>query len=72
MDQMMVDVTEIPLVRQGDTVTLIGVDGDEEISMDDFSKLSMRINYESVCDIGKRVPRIYFKNGKEVLVNQPV
>ncbi|MBQ8262575.1 MAG: alanine racemase [Lachnospiraceae bacterium] len=72
MDQMMVDVTEIPLVKQGDTVTLIGVDGDEEISMDDFSKLSMRINYESVCDIGKRVPRIYFKNGKEVLVNQPV
>lgn len=72
MDQMMVDVTEISMVRQGDLVTLIGVDGREEISMDDFSKLSMRINYESVCDIGKRVPRIYFKEGKEVLVNQQV
>lgn len=64
MDQMMVDVTDIEDACRGDEVTLIGKDGDEMISMEYFSELSNRINYESVCDIGKRVPRIYEKDGK--------
>ena len=62
MDQMMIDVTDIPGVSRGDTVTLIGKDGGEYISMEEFSELSGRINYESVCDIGKRVPRIYISD----------
>lgn len=68
MDQMMIDVTDIPDVKRLDTVTLVGRDGDEMISMEEFSLLSQRINYESVCDVGKRVPRIYFKNGEIVSV----
>ena len=62
MDQMMVDVSHIPGVERGDNVTLVGKDGDFEITMDEFSLLSERINYESVCDIGKRVPRIYIRD----------
>jgi alanine racemase len=70
MDQFMVDVTGIPDVRIGDTVTLIGRDGDEMITMELLGDLSGRFNYELACDINKRIPRIYVKNGKEVAKTQ--
>lgn len=63
MDQIMVDVTNIKNVVRGDIATLIGIDGNESISMETFSAMANTINYESVCDIGKRVPRIYIKDG---------
>lgn len=63
MDQIMVDVSDISDVARGDTVTLVGKDGNSEITMDEFSSWANTINYESVCDIGKRVPRLYIKNG---------
>lgn len=63
MDQIMVDVTNIPDVKRGDIATLIGKDNDMSITMEEFSRLANTINYESVCDIGKRVPRIYIKDG---------
>ena len=59
MDQMMVDVTYIPDAREGDEVTLIGWDGDEFIGVDDLASISDRFNYEFICDIGRRVPRVY-------------
>ncbi|MBR3525421.1 MAG: alanine racemase [Lachnospiraceae bacterium] len=62
MDQMMVDVTDADDVRQGELATLVGQDGDECITMDEFAESSQRINYEAVCDIGKRVPRVYIRN----------
>ena len=66
MDQMMIDVTDAGKdfgdIMVGDTVTLVGRDGAECITMDDFAASSGRINYEAVCDIGKRVPRIYILN----------
>ena len=65
MDQFMVDVTEISDVKAGDEVTLLGRDGDEFISADTLGNLSGRFSYEFVCDINKRVPRIYLKDGKE-------
>ena len=65
MDQFMVDVTEISDVKTGDEVTLLGRDGDEFISADTLGDLSGRFSYEFVCDINKRVPRIYLKDGKE-------
>nr|WP_294667625.1 alanine racemase [uncultured Blautia sp.] len=65
MDQFMVDVTELPQVKAGDEVTLLGEDGDEFISADMLGDLSGRFSYELVCDINKRVPRIYIKDGKE-------
>ena len=61
MDQFMVDVTEIPDVKLLDPVTLLGRDGEEQISMEDLGRLSGRFNYEFACDIGKRVPRHYVR-----------
>lgn len=65
MDQFMVDVSEIPDACVGDEVTLIGKDGKEMISMEEMGDLSGRFSYEFACDISKRVPRVYTKNGKE-------
>ncbi|MCR5649832.1 MAG: alanine racemase [Lachnospiraceae bacterium] len=59
MDQFMVDVTDIPDVREGDEVTLIGRDGDQEITMEMLGDMSGRFNYELACDINPRVPRIF-------------
>ena len=59
MDQMMVDVSDIPEAREGDLVTFIGTDMDECITMDELEKLSGRYRYEFLCDITKRVPRVY-------------
>ena len=65
MDQLMVDVTEIPdEVKTGDRVTLIGQDGDFNITAEELGDLSGRFNYELVCDLGNRIPRIYYKDGK--------
>ena len=66
MDQFMVDVTEIENVKEGDKVTLLGADGDEYISVEEIAGMAGSFNYEFVCDIGKRVPRVYYKNGKKV------
>ena len=64
MDQFMVDVTDIDGVSFGDKVTLIGRDGNEYLSVDMLGELSGRFNYEFICDLGKRIPRVYVKNGK--------
>ena len=66
MDQFMVDVTELPDVKEGDVVTLFGKDGDNEITIEEISALSYSFNYEFVCDVGKRVPRVFFRHGKPV------
>ena len=65
MDQFMVDITKIPDAKAGDEVTLIGKDGKEFISIEKFGDLSRRFSYEFACDISKRVPRVYIKDGKE-------
>lgn len=59
MDQFMVDVTDIPEAEEGSKVTLIGTDGNETITTDELGVLSGRFNYELVCDLGKRIPRVY-------------
>ena len=66
MDQFMVDVTDVPDVVVGTEVTLLGRDGDEIITAEEIGDLSGRFNYEFVCCLGKRIPRIYFENNKEV------
>ncbi|WP_167957909.1 alanine racemase [Anaerosporobacter faecicola] len=66
MDQFMVDVTDIPNVKEGDQVTLIGQDGNESITVEEVAALAGSFNYELVCDIGKRVPRVYYREGKKV------
>lgn len=66
MDQFMVDVTEIPDVVIGDEVTLFGKDGEAEIGIEEISGMAYSFNYEFVCDVGKRVPRVYFRHGEVV------
>ena len=66
MDQFMVDVTDIADVKIGDEVTLIGVDGDEMITVEELGDVSGRFNYEFVCDLGKRIPRLFIKDGEVV------
>ena len=58
------DVTDIPNVKEGDMVTLIGSDGGYEITMEELAEKSGRFHYELACDIGKRVPRRFWKDGK--------
>lgn len=65
MDQFMVDVTDIPEAREGDVVTLIGRDGEEQITMEQLGALSGRFNYEFACCLGSRIPRSYRKSGTD-------
>lgn len=64
MDQLMVDVTAIPGVQTGDRVTLVGTDGSEEITMEQIAAAADSFNYEFVCGISRRVPRVYVSGGK--------
>ena len=62
MDYCMVDITECQGVQIGDVATIFG----EELSVEQIADMAETINYEVVCLIGKRVPRIYYKGGREV------
>lgn len=65
MDQFMVDVTDTE-AQEYDRVTLLGRDGDEEITADELGAMSGRFPYELVCDISsRRVPRVYRLDGKD-------
>lgn len=67
MDQFMVDVTNIPSVKVGDEVVLIGKSGNETITVEMLADMATEtFNYEIVCDLGKRIPRVYYRNGKVV------
>lgn len=64
MDQCMVDVTDIPNVREGDAVTLVGAQGDKRISVEEVADSAYSFNYEFCCGIAKRVPRVYIRHGE--------
>ncbi|MBE6960468.1 MAG: alanine racemase [Ruminococcaceae bacterium] len=66
MDQMMVDVTDIADVQPEDTVILVGRSGDEEITVEQIAAAADSFNYEFVCGISRRVPRVYYLGGKAV------
>lgn len=60
----MVDVTDIPEAKVGDVVTLMGHDGDEFISAEEIgATVGNSFHYEVICDISKRVPRVYYRDG---------
>jgi len=59
MDQCMIDVTNVPYVRLGDEVTVMGSDGIHEILADDIAEATGTINYEIVCAFGQRLPKVY-------------
>lgn len=62
MDQFMADVTDLDDIAELDEVTLLGTDGEEQISVEELSEICGRFPYEFVCDISKRVPRVYIKD----------
>ncbi|MDF2819719.1 MAG: Alanine racemase [Clostridiales bacterium] len=66
MDQFMVDVTDFDELIEGAEVVLIGKQGENSISVEELAKLSNTINYEIICGLGKRIPRVYKQNGKIV------
>ena len=66
MDQMMVDVTGIPDAAPGDTVVLIGSSGEKTITVEQIAAAAGSFNYEFVCGISRRVPRVYTRSGEVV------
>ena len=68
MDQLMVDVTEIEDIKIGDEVILFGKSGNNIITVESVAELMGTINYETICVIGKRVPRVYIRDNKTVNV----
>ena len=59
MDFFMIDVTDVPDVNLGDKVTLIGKDGDLQITVEDLTEISGRFHYELVCGLSNRLKRVY-------------
>jgi len=68
MDQTILDVTDIPDVASGITVTVFGSDENNSIMVDELASKLDTINYELVCAIGRRVPRVYIKENEIVSI----
>ena len=68
MDQMMVDVTDVQGVEEGDVVTLVGRDGNHVITAEEIAAYMNTINYEFICGLGRRVSRVYLENGEIVKI----
>lgn len=66
MDQMMVDISAIPEAKIEDKVVLVGRDGNEFIPVEEVADAAYSFNYEFVCGIARRVPRVYFRNEKPI------
>lgn len=66
MDQMMVDISDVPEAKIEDKVVLVGKDQNEFIPVEELADAAYSFNYEFVCGIARRVPRVYFKNGEYV------
>ena len=67
MDQMMIDVTDIPDVSVKDEVILIGGTDDKYISVEEVAQYANSFNYELVCHIGRRVPHVYNEDGADTV-----
>lgn len=70
MDMCMIDITRVPDAKVGDEVTIFGRDGDDEIEVSSLSSRLRTIPYEILCDINKRIPRIYLDGENETEILQ--
>lgn len=68
MDQSMIDISKFENPQIGDDLIILGKDNKEEITADEIAKKCKTINYEIVTRIGKRVPRVYIKNGEVIKI----
>ena len=65
MDQMMVDASHVKGIRLGTPVTVLGSQKRERVSADELADLAGTINYEIICGLGNRLPRIYVEGARE-------
>jgi alanine racemase len=63
MDQCVVDITHVPDAREGQIVTALGAQANDEITLDAFSSAAETIPHETLCRLGPRLPRIYRRGG---------
>lgn len=63
MDQCMIDVTDVGVVKTGDEVIILGEVGNLRLNADDLAETLGTINYEILCMLKHRIPRVYIKNG---------
>lgn len=68
MDQCMIDVTDVGKVEVGDEVILLGEEGDLKYNADDMANDIGTINYEIICMLKQRVPRVYIKNNEVISI----
>lgn len=66
MDQTMLDVTDIPEVKEGDIVTVFGRDGEAFVPVEELAEKAGTINYEMICAVSRRVPRCYYLRGENI------
>ncbi len=69
MDQCMIDVSAVNTIAIGDEVILFGRGDNIELPVESLAEKIGTINYEVLCVIGKRIPRIYFRGGKVIGVH---
>lgn len=71
MDQLMVDVTDIDAVEEMDEVILVGAQGKDFINVEELADFTTEtFNYEIICNISKRVPRLYYLNNELVYIDE--
>ena len=68
MDQCMIDVTSVNNINVSDEVTIFGKQGDSSIPVESVAEFSNTINYEILCSVGKRIPRVYLQDGNVATV----
>ena len=66
MDQLMLDVTGVPDLSDGEQITIVGEENGKRITMEEIAAMTDTVHYEVMCVIGKRVPRVYRRNGKDI------
>jgi len=71
MNIMMVDVTDIPDLRRGEQVTLIGRDHNASITVEELARLADSINYELLARLGPHIPRFRVKGFSDAGSGQP-
>lgn len=66
MDQTMLDISDIDDVKENTVVTVFGKDGDDEITVEELAGIVKTINYEILCLMSKRIPRLYIRHGEQI------
>ena len=66
MDQTMLDISDLDDVKENTVVTVFGKDGDDEITVEELAGIVKTINYEILCLMSKRIPRLYIRHGEQI------